>query len=31
MVYTGTVEGETIKGKVDLGGRAEGTFTGQRE
>lgn len=31
MVYEGVVEGDTIKGKVDLGGRAEGTFTGEKK
>jgi hypothetical protein len=30
IVYTGTVEGDTIQGKVSLGGAAQGTFTGKR-
>jgi hypothetical protein len=28
--YTGTVEGDTIKGKVSLGELGEGTFTGKK-
>jgi hypothetical protein len=28
--YTGTVDGDTMKGKVDFGGNGEGTFTGKR-
>jgi hypothetical protein len=30
VVYTGTVEGETMKGKVSLGDFGDGTFTGKR-
>ena len=31
MKYEGTVDKDTMKGKVDLGGLAEGTFTGKRK
>ncbi|MCF8111728.1 MAG: hypothetical protein K9J85_09595 [Desulfobacteraceae bacterium] len=31
MIYEGVVQEDTIKGKVDFGGRAEGTFTGEKE
>lgn len=31
VVYTGTIEGNTIKGKVAIGDVAEGTFTGMKE
>lgn len=31
VVYTGTVDGNTMKGKVVLGDVAEGTFTGVKE
>ena len=31
VVYTGTIEGNTIKGKVAIGDVAEGTFTGIKE
>jgi hypothetical protein len=31
VVYTGTVEKDTIKGTVDLGGVATGTFTGKKQ
>lgn len=30
IVYTGTVEGDTIQGKVSLGDAMQGTFTGKR-
>ena len=30
ITYTGTVEGDTIKGKVALGELGEGTFTGKK-
>ncbi|HEY5808492.1 MAG TPA: hypothetical protein VIT67_11015 [Povalibacter sp.] len=30
IVYTGTVEGETIRGQVSLGGVDRGSFTGKR-
>lgn len=30
IVYTGTVEGDTIQGKVSMGGAEQGTFTGKR-
>jgi hypothetical protein len=30
ITYTGTVEGDTIKGKVSLGDMGEGTFTGKK-
>jgi hypothetical protein len=30
VTYTGTVEGNTMKGKVSLGELGEGTFTGQK-
>jgi len=30
IVYTGTVTGGEMKGKVNLGGMAEGTFTGKK-
>ena len=30
VTYTGTVEGDTIKGKVSLGELGDGTFTGKR-
>ena len=29
--YTGTVEGDTMKGKVKLGDLGEGTFTGKKQ
>lgn len=31
VVYTGTTDGKTMKGKVDLAGLAEGTFTGKKQ
>jgi hypothetical protein len=31
IVYDGTVEGDTMKGKVDMADIAEGTFTGKRQ
>jgi hypothetical protein len=31
VVYTGTVEKDTMKGTVDLGGVATGTFTGKKQ
>lgn len=31
VVYTGTIESNTIKGKVAIGDVAEGTFTGMKE
>jgi hypothetical protein len=31
VVYTGTIEGGTMKGKVDLAGQAEGTWTAKRK
>jgi hypothetical protein len=31
ITYTGTTDGKTMKGKVDLAGAAEGTFTGKRK
>ncbi len=31
VVYTGTIEGNTMKGKVAIGDVAEGTFTGVKE
>ena len=31
VVYTGTVEGNTMKGKLTIGDAAEGTFTGTKE
>ena len=30
IVYTGTVDGSTVKGKVSLGELGEGTFTGKK-
>lgn len=30
VVYTGTVEGDTMEGTVDLAGYGQGTFTGRR-
>jgi hypothetical protein len=30
VTYTGTVEGDTMKGKVSLGDLGEGTFTGKK-
>lgn len=30
IVYTGTVEGDTIQGKVSMGDALQGTFTGKR-
>jgi hypothetical protein len=30
VTYIGTVDGDTIKGKVSLGELGEGTFTGKR-
>jgi hypothetical protein len=30
VTYTGTVEGDTVKGKVSLGELGEGTFTGKK-
>jgi hypothetical protein len=30
ITYVGTVEGDTIKGKVTLGEMGEGTFTGKK-
>jgi hypothetical protein len=30
VTYTGTVEGDTMKGKVSLGELGEGTFTGKK-
>jgi hypothetical protein len=31
VVYTGTVEKDTMKGSVDLAGMATGTFTGKKQ
>jgi hypothetical protein len=31
VIYEGTVEGDTMKGKVDMASMADGTFTGKRE
>lgn len=31
ITYEGTVEGDTMKGKVDMADMAEGTFTGKRQ
>jgi hypothetical protein len=31
ITYTGTTDGKTMTGKVDLAGAAEGTFTGKRK
>ena len=31
VTYTGTVEKDTMKGKVTLGDAAEGTFTGKKK
>ena len=31
ITYSGTTDGKTMKGKVDLAGAAEGTFTGKRK
>jgi hypothetical protein len=31
VVYDGTVDGDTMKGKVDMATMAEGTFTGKRQ
>ena len=31
IVYTGTADGNTVKGKVALGDAAQGTFTGTKE
>ncbi|HYU78636.1 MAG TPA: hypothetical protein VEK56_06605 [Vicinamibacterales bacterium] len=31
VTYTGIVEKDTIKGSVDIGGLASGTFTGKRQ
>lgn len=31
VVYTGTLEGNTMKGKVEIGDVAQGTFTGTKE
>lgn len=30
-IYTGTVSGDTVKGKVQFGGLGEGTFTGKKQ
>lgn len=30
VTYTGVVEGDTMKGKIDFGGMAEGSFTGKK-
>jgi hypothetical protein len=30
VTYSGTVEGDAMKGKIDFGGMAEGTFTGKK-
>jgi hypothetical protein len=31
MIYKGTVDDKTMKGDVDLGGQAKGTFTGSKQ
>lgn len=31
VIYSGTVEKDTMKGTVDLGGLASGTFTGKKQ
>ena len=31
VVYTGTVEKDTMKGTLDLAGMASGTFTGKKQ
>ena len=31
ITYTGTTDGKTMKGKVDLAGAAEGTFIGKKK
>jgi hypothetical protein len=31
VTYTGTVENDSMKGKVSLGDVGEGTFTGKRQ
>lgn len=31
IVYSGTVEGNTMKGKVDFGSYGDGTFTGNKK
>ncbi len=31
IVYSGTVEGNTMKGKVDFGSYGDGTFTGKKK
>lgn len=31
VVYSGTVDGDTIKGAIDFGGQAEGTFTAKKK
>lgn len=31
VIYEGTVEGDTMKGKVDMASMADGTFTGKRQ
>ncbi len=30
ITYSGTIDGDTMKGKVDFGGSGEGSFTGKR-
>ena len=30
ITYSGTIDGDTMKGKVDFGGAGEGSFTGKR-
>jgi hypothetical protein len=31
VTYAGTIDGNSMKGKVNLGGLGEGTFTGQKQ
>ena len=31
IVYSGTLDGDTATGKLDLGGMASGTFTGKKQ
>lgn len=31
VVYTGTVDGNSMKGSIDFGGQAEGTFTAKKK
>ena len=31
VVYSGTLDGDSVSGKLDLGGMASGTFTGKKQ